>query len=140
MIEPMFRVEVPPIEQYRKKYGGSETNFPITGRVLEMYRGTHIGQFWPGLDGLPHIAVYIKNGSIDRVVDEGRLDPAVDEIWKEYFNSLTCWEQWKRGPKTSTRIGVNRVQSTRSFMLCRLVNSFRARLCWSSSSKWRWSI
>ena len=96
MIEPMYRVEMTPIDRTRKENGGHVTDFPSSGRVIEMYRGSHIGQFWHGQDGLPHIAVYIKDGSSNRVVDADRLDLAIHEIWEEYRKSLPCWERCKR--------------------------------------------
>ena len=96
MIEPMYRVEMAPINQTGMKSGGRSTDFPTTGRVLETYRGSHIGCFWNGADGDLNIAVYIRDGSSGRVVETDRLDPAIHEIWKEYFNSLTFWPRLVR--------------------------------------------
>ena len=95
MIEPKFRVEMIPIDR-TKKNGGSSTTFPIVGRVLETYRGSHIGQFWQGKDGEIHIAVFIRGGPSDQVVKADRLDPAIHEIWKEYFGSLSFWQRQAR--------------------------------------------
>lgn len=96
MFEPMYRVEMTPIRDHRNPKGGGKLEFPISGRVLENYRDSQIGQFWLGKDGLPHIAVYIQTGSEDRTVDSGRLDPAIHAIWQEYFKSLTFRERWAR--------------------------------------------
>ena len=96
MIEPMYRVEMTPIVQTETKTGGRSTNFPISGRVLETYRGSHVGQFWHGADGKLHIAVYIRGGSTARAVDADRLDPVIHEIWQEYFGSLPIWQKLVR--------------------------------------------
>ena len=96
MIEPMYRVEMTPILQAEMKSGGRSTNFPISGRVIEVYRGSHVGQFWHGADGKLHISVYIRGGSSDRALDADRLDPVVHEIWKEYFGSLRIWQRLVR--------------------------------------------
>lgn len=96
MIEPMYRVEMTPVIQTETKSGGRSTNYPISGRVLEAYRGSHIGQFMHGADGKLHIAVYILGGSEGRVVEADRLDPVIHEIWKEYFGSLSIWQRLAR--------------------------------------------
>ena len=96
MIEPMYRVEMTPIGQSETKTGGQTTKFPISGRVVEMYRDSHIGQFWHGADGKLHIAVYIRGGSNDRTVRADRLDPVIHEIWKEYVDSLSFWQRLVR--------------------------------------------
>ena len=96
MIEPMYRVEMAPIKQTETRLGGRSTDFPNAGRVLETYRGSHIGCFWHGADGDLHIAVYIRDGSSGRVVEADRLDPAIREIWKEYFSSLPIWRRLVR--------------------------------------------
>ena len=94
MIEPMYRVEMTPITR-TKQNGEWATNYPASGRVLEMYRGSYIGAFGTH-NGSPHIFVLIKGGSRDRPVDADRLDPVIQEIWKEYFYSLTFLQRWKR--------------------------------------------
>ena len=96
MIEPMYRVEMTPILQKDNKPGGTSTSFPVSGRVLEAYRGSFIGQFWHGADGNVSIAVYIRDGSDNRVIEADRLDPAIHAIWKEYFGSLSRREKGAR--------------------------------------------
>ena len=73
MIEPMYRVEMTPIQTEPTNSGEHSTKFPISGRVIEAYRGSHIGQFWHGADGKLHISVYIQEGSTDRTIDADRL-------------------------------------------------------------------
>ena len=96
MIEPMYKVEMTPILQKDTKTGGTSTSFPVSGRVLEAYRGSHIGQFWHGADGKVSIGVYVLDGSNNRVIEGDRLDPAIHAIWKEYFGSLSRREKRAR--------------------------------------------
>ena len=93
MIEPLYKVEMSPIRDTQKKSGGWHTQWPISGRVLETYRGSHIGQFWLGPNNKPHIAVFLKGGSSGAEVDCTRLDPVIHKIWKEYDHSLPCGER-----------------------------------------------
>ena len=88
MIEPLYTVEMTPISLAPTRSGSRSTSFPTDGRVLESYRGSHIGNFWQGSDGKLHISVYITDGSVDRVVDSDRLDQAIHSIWKEFHASL----------------------------------------------------
>ena len=95
MIEPLYRVEMTPIRD-NKETSGWHTACPISGRVLETYRGTHIGQFFLGANGRPHIAVFVKGGTSGEEVDCNRLDPAIHLIWKEYYETLPLKERLAR--------------------------------------------
>ncbi|MXX88730.1 MAG: hypothetical protein F4213_03405 [Boseongicola sp. SB0677_bin_26] len=95
MIEPLYWVEMTPIRD-TKETSGWHTACPISGRVLEAYRGTHIGQFSLGANGKPHIAVFIKGGTSGKEIDCNRLDPAIHLIWKEYYDSLPLKEKLYR--------------------------------------------
>ena len=101
MIEPLYRCEMQPVHvtENTGKDGrvvGRSTTYPINGRVIENYRGSHIGQFMHGGDGKLHIVLYLEGWKGSRIVDARRLDPAVHEIWQEYWNSLNQKEKWKR--------------------------------------------
>ena len=96
MIEPLYRVEMSPVRDTPKESGGWVTEWPVSGRVLETYRGSHIGQFWHGANGKIHIAVYIKGGSSGAEIDCTRLDPVIHKIWEEYYHSLPCGERLLR--------------------------------------------
>ena len=101
MIEPYYRCEMQPV-QITERLGkdgnvaSRSTAYPINGRVLENYRGSHIGQFMHGGDGKLHIVLYLEGWKENRIVDADSLAPVVNEIWVEYWKSLNLREKMAR--------------------------------------------
>ena len=88
MIEPMYRVELLPMQTN----GGKVAHIAANGRVIECYHGSYIGCFGLSPEN-PWIFVFIREWKEVKYLDIDRQDEAVREIWKAYFKSLPRWER-----------------------------------------------
>ena len=121
MIEPMYKVELAPIQQK-----DNETNYPSNGRVLETYRGTYIGTFCLNQNGENTISVFRKGSKVEQVGGDQQFT-AVEAIWKEYFSHLTWWQKMKRI-----------LYSHRAWLSALVVSVFSATIVLAVSGIWEW--
>lgn len=91
MIEPMYRVELVPMQTN----GGNVAHIAANGRVIECYRGSYIGCFGLSPEN-PWIFVVIREWKEVKYLDIDRQDEAVREIWETYFKSLSPRERFSR--------------------------------------------